>query len=51
MEEEYIAVRKSDLMEYIYYDESHNLICVLNKSKLKEIMQVNEVILEEKEHK
>ena len=49
--EDYIAIKRSDLIEYTYYDDDGTLIGVLNKSKLKELIEVDKVILEETEHK
>lgn len=51
MEEDYVAIKRSDLFEYTYYEENGTLIGVLNKSKLKELLGVDKVILEETEHK
>lgn len=45
--EEYIAVTKNDLFRYTYYDDNHNLVAVLNKDKIKEILGVDEILLEE----
>ena len=42
---------KSNILDYSFYDEQHNLIAVLNKQNLKQLLQVDEILLEEREHK
>lgn len=42
---------REKLLDYSFYDEQHNLIAVLNKQNLKELLQVDVIMLEEREHK
>lgn len=38
------------IMDYSFYDESGNLIVKLDKEKLKQLFECDEIILEETEH-
>lgn len=42
---------RNKVLDYSFYDEQHNLIAVLNKHNLKELLKVDEILLEEREHK
>jgi hypothetical protein len=42
---------RNKVLDYSFYDEQHNLIAVLNKQNLKELLKVDEILLEEREHK
>lgn len=42
-----ITIVKSDLFNYTYYDDNHKLIAILNKDKIREILGVDEILLEE----
>lgn len=42
---------KMKVLEYSYYDESHQLVAVLNRAYLQEVFGADIIVLEEKEHK
>lgn len=47
MEEDYIAIKRSDLFQYIFYNEQHKEVAVLDLENIRKILDVDEVILEE----
>ena len=42
-----MEIKKEDLLDYSYYDENGKLIAILNREKIKEILDVDEVRLGE----
>ena len=40
-----------DILNYSFYDESHNLVVVVNRNKLKELSNADEVVFQETEHR
>ena len=45
------VIKKADLMQYGFYDDSHNYTIVLNQAYLKELFNADVILLEEYEHK
>lgn len=48
MDEE--TIKKSDLLDYSFYDESHNLITVVNEAFLKKLFNADIILLHEDEN-
>ena len=46
--EDKVTISKQDLFEYTYYDDNHSLTAVLNENKIKEILGVDIILLEER---
>lgn len=44
-------IDKSNLFNYTFYDDSHNLCVVLNTEYIKQLFEADIVLLEEREHK
>lgn len=42
---------KSNLLNYSFYDESGELVVVLNNEYIKELFGANKILLDEKEHR
>ena len=40
-------IKKEDILEYSYYDETMDYVVVLNKEKLKKIFKAQHIIFEE----
>lgn len=38
-----MEVKREDLIEYSYYDEQGKLIAIINRDKLQELLDVDEV--------
>ena len=38
-----MEVKREDLIEYSYYDEQGTLIAIINRDKLQELLDVDEV--------
>ena len=49
--DEYIGIKKSDLFDYIFYNEQGKLVAKLNVVKIKELLEVDELIFKETEHR
>ena len=45
------TIKKSDLLNYSFYDESHKLVAVINEELLKKIFKADIILLKEIEHK
>lgn len=45
------TIKKSDLLNYSFYDESHKLVAVVNEDLLKKIFEADIIMLNENEHK
>lgn len=43
-------IKKEDIRQYSFYDETKQLCVVLNKDFLKKIFQADNILLEEKGH-
>lgn len=43
-------IKKSDLLEYTFYDENHKLIVVVNEDLLKKMFGADIIMLNENEH-
>lgn len=41
--------RKSEIMKYGFYDDNHHYIVILNKEKLKEIFNADDILWEERQ--
>lgn len=44
-------LKRSDIINEAFYDDNFNLIAVINKENLKKILDVDEIILEDKQHR
>lgn len=44
-------IKKSDLLEYSFYDDNHNLVTVVNEDLLKKVFNADIILLHEYEHK
>ena len=44
-------IKKSDLLEYSFYDDSHKLVTVVNEDLLKKIFKSDIILLNETGHK
>lgn len=45
------TIKKSDLLNYSFYDEDHKLVTVVNEDLLKKIFKADIIMLNENEHK
>ena len=45
------TIKKSDLLNYSFYDENHKLVTVVNEDLLKKIFKADIILLNETEHK
>lgn len=42
-----MSLKKEDILDYAFYDETNKTIGILNERKLKEYLNVDEVLLHE----
>ena len=44
-------IKKSDLLDYSFFDDNHNLNVVVNEGLLKKLFEADIILLHEDEHK
>lgn len=49
--EDDVVIKKSELLDYSFYDDNHRLITVVNEDLLKKIFKSDVILLHEYEHK